>query len=237
MRKPPERYVKLARPFLSGERETFATVLLGILLQPYGAELLDWDPLTIEAQVVEDFDVHMPQLVYDQLMGLITGIASDAVYRNVEAFDETVNALNRAGVGNDQDMPSAEDVAWTVFELMINDPDPFGQGVGVAPYSPDIGRYVGVVLADEGIRRPPETLSFAVMPPWAPDDLVDHPGEFEAAWKSQVASGEDIDRHVQKLAAILIEHLTELGIEPAPLLQERADDLPEANPLDQLLPR
>lgn len=228
-----EQFRTVAAQFLSGAKETYATVLLACLLSSYGAECLDWDPMTIEAQVTEDFGVTMPHIVFDQLMGLIVAMTTDSAYTSVEAFDRTINALTRCGADSDDDMPSVEELAWTVFELTINDPDPYDT-TSEWPFSPNIALYAGVILADAGIKRPPKTLEWAKLPRWAPDDVSEEPGMFHAAWDSQVSQSEDVDRHVQKQFQLLVQHLSELGLEPAPFAQEEADQLP-ANPLDEML--
>jgi hypothetical protein len=226
---------RVAGQFLSGERETYATVLLGILFQVYGAECLNWDPLTLQAQITEDFGVHMPDVVNDQLMAMVAAMTSDTVYTSVHAFDQTVNAFCRVGVDHDQDMPAPEEVAWTVFELTMNDPDPYGQ-TSEWPFSPDIARYVGVVLADAGLKRAPETLEFAIMPEWVPKNLGDHPQEFAEAYHSAEEQSAQIDQFVQKHFQVLVSHLHEIGVEPAPPALAQAEDLPEESPLDRLLP-
>ncbi len=228
-------FQRVARSFLSGGQETYATVLLAVLLQVYGAECLDWDPMTIEAQITEDFGCRMPHVVFDQLMGLIVAMTTDTVYTSVATFDRTINALTRCGVDAEDDMPSVEELAWTVFELTINDPDPYGQ-TSEWPFSPQIALYCGVILTDAGLRRPPTSLEFAQMPRWAPKDVSEDPEMFAGAWDAQVSNSDDVDRHVQDQYLKLVSHLKQLGIAPAPFAQEQADQLP-SNPLDEMLGR
>lgn len=238
MAKPSQQFVKVARLFLGGQVETYATVLLAIVLKTYGPEALTWDPATIEAQLTEDFGVEMPDVVYDQLMALVNVLATDSVYYSVDVFDRTVSALTRCGVDADHDMPTAEELAWTVFEIMANDPDPYGFGKDAPyPFSHDISLYCGVVLADAGLKRPPKSLEFAVMPHWVPKDLKDSPGDFRDAYQSEEELASYIDQFVEHHFMQLVEHLRELGVEPAQALLEESKDLPEEDPLEKLLPR
>jgi hypothetical protein len=235
MPKPSADLVKVARPYFAGDKETFATVLLACLMTCYGAAVLEWDPATVEAQVTEDFQATMPPLVYDQLMALINVLATDTVYTSVLVFDHTVGALNRAGAEM-HDVPTPEEVAWAVFEITANDPDPYGQGSDAAwPFAPDIARYVGVVLQDAGLRRAPETLTFATMPDWAPsaDGGAD---QVAAAFQDQDELATQVDVHIHTLFEALTRQLAELGLQPASPLLESGADLPEENPLDRLLP-
>ncbi len=228
-------FKRSAHPFLSGERETYATVLLGILLTVYGAECLNWDPTVIESQVKEDFDVDMPDVVYDQLMALINVLTGDTVYTSVEVFDHTVSFLCRTDA-HDQDAPSPHELAWCAFEIMINDPDPYNQGDKGQPFSRDIQAYCGVVLADAGMHKKPLTLNFAKMPPWAPKDLSSDPEMSNAAVGSEQDLASEVDQFVESQAGVLIQHLTEVGIRPAPLLLGQKDALPQADLLSGLLP-
>ncbi len=228
-------FKRAAQPFLSGERETYATVLLGIVLTTYGAVAMNWDPAVLEAQLKEDFGVESPDVVYNQLMALINVMVGDTCYTSVETFDHTISFLCRTDV-NDQDAPSPHELAWCAFEMLINDPDPYHQGPKAQPFGHDIQRYCGVVLADAGFKKPPMTLRFAKLPSWAPKDLSEDPDMSNAASASEDDLSGEVDRFVESQAGVLIQHLTEIGIRPAPLLLGQKADLPQADPLAGILP-
>lgn len=232
MGKPHADFVRVAKPFFSGERETFATVLLGCLMTSYGASVLEWDPATVEAQVTDDFGVQMPDNVYDQVMALINVMANDTVYTSVMTFDHTVSALNRAGATTG-DTPGPEELAWAVFEISANDPDPYTQGSEATwPFSDDICGYVGVCLQDAGFHKAPETLEFARMPEWSPSAGPE--AEFDAATDNQQALADQVDSHIQELFQRLTAQLAEIGLKPASPMQEEAAHLPQENSLDAL---
>ena len=231
--RPHADFVKVVKPFFSGEKETFATVLLGCLMQVWGADVLSWDPATVEAQVTEDFDTHMPPQVYDQLMALINVLSTDTVYTSVTVFDHTVSALNRAGANEPHDIPTPEDVAWAVLEVTANDPSPYGPAKEW-PFSADSARYVGVVLKDAGLHKAPDTLSFADM-----DEKVatsSDPTDMAATTQNSDELTAAVDEHIQTLFQKLVHQLAEIGLKPAPALQESAAGLPEESPLDSLFP-
>ena len=233
MSRPHSDFVKIARPFFSGEKETFATVLLGCLMQCHGADVLNWDPATVEAEVTDCFGTEMPPLVYDQLMALINVMSTDTVYTSVTVFDRTVSALNRAGA-EDHDVPTPEEVAWAVFEMTANDPNPYGRG-DEWPFSPAICQYVGVVLQDAGLHKAPETLSFAKM---RETSLTSTDGdEFAAGTQNQDEMTAQVDEHLKTLFTKLTHQLSEIGLSPAGPMQESGADLPAENPLDLFLQR
>ncbi len=238
MPKAPQDLLKAARPFFTGEQETFATVLLGCLMQMYGCAVLDWDPMVVEAEVHDAFGCHMPAVVYDQLMALINALSNDSVYTSVAVFDQTINAFTRCTADHEGDIPSPEEVAWTVFELTANDPDPYEQGPDATewPFSHDIARYVGVVLKDAGLRRKPSTLEFADIPEWSPQGLGEEPEVAAGSFQAQEELAKQVDEHVRSLFEKLSAQLQACGIKPASPFLEQSNDLPEENPLDRLIP-
>jgi hypothetical protein len=230
-----EEFRRISAEFLSGKKETYATVLLGIVFKVYGSEAIEWDPATLESQLNEDFQVEIPDDVYDQLMAIINVMATDTVYFSVPVFDHTVSYLCRAGT-HDVDAPSPHELAWACFEISINDPDPYDTGSDKPAFGDDIQKYCGVVLGDAGIRSKPMSLSFAQLPQWMPKDLSEDPTMSNAAQGSEQEGAADVDRFVEHHLGQMLEHLKELGIHPAPLLLARKADLPEADPLSGVLP-
>ncbi len=198
----------------SGKREAFATTLLASLVQAYGIEVLEWDGLTIQLQVKDDLGIEIPRKIYDKLMGLITAMTTDSVYKDVPVFDEIVSALAGQGIGVEQDVPSVEDVAWAVAEIQLNDPEPVTRDPE-NPWSRNIGKYVRVVLDNEGFRIAPQILSFAPNR-HLPKEGMDDPSYYAGAWGAQQEKADEIDRWVENTLILLIQQLTSMGIEMRP---------------------
>lgn len=208
-------FTQTAKQYFSGETPTYATVLLGACLKAYGAECLNWDPITLESFIEEDFDVRLPGVVYRQLMSLVTSLTAPAVYRSWQVFDQTVNDLNRTGVDDALDPPTVEEVCWTVLELMFNDPDAFKNG---SPFSDQIVRYIEVILKEEGVITPPQVLQFV---PNRREDVLakvgGDPETFQAVFESLDIRAKEIDDLLHEHVSTMLEHLMSLGIEPAGL--------------------
>lgn len=199
------------RKFISGESPTFATVLLGGAIKLYGVECLNWDGVTLELELKRDFELDIPRVVYDQMQGLITALTTDTVYNDVPTFDQVVNALTRAGVADEQDAPTVEEVAWAVTEIMLNDPEPVGYEKKKIPFNEDIRKYCKVILDQEGIIVPPTSLKW-VSSGKPTSEFTEDPALYEAAWANQAASGEAVDRFVQSCINKLVEDLQILGL-------------------------
>lgn len=196
-------------PLLRGEGTPFATTLLAGLIRSYGVEMLEWDPTTLYLEIKDDFDVDMPRKNFDRLMGLLNAITTQTVYTEVEAFDETVSALAGYGVNTQQDIPTVLDVAWAVTEIRLADPAPVGREDN--PWSPNIGRYIRVVLDDEGMAVPPQCLDFVPMGK-LPDSL--EPTAYNDAFGSLKARADEIDQKINSIAVMMIGQLQYLGLAP-----------------------
>jgi hypothetical protein len=206
-------YVKACSPFLSGEKPTFASVLLSALVKAYGIQVLDWDGLTIQLHVKEDFNVEMKHNTYDQLMALVTALTTQDVYKNVEVFHEFVMAICGNGVNPYNDVPTVYDVAWAVAELAMNDPEP----IGLDPkrkWSRQIRRYIRVVLDDEGMPIAPKALSMATSRQVLPQNQTDDIAMFAGAWVGQQSLADEVDQWVERTSQELIRHLSLIGIVP-----------------------
>lgn len=207
-----------AAQYFSGKIPTYATTLVGILLRAYGAEALNWDPLTIRSQIKTDFGVEPSRRAYEKMMALVNAMTTDTVYRSVPVFDRTVNAMVDTPANEMDEVPGADDVAWTIVELLMADPEPPLIPGSKHPWSGDIARYVGVVLDNEGISGEPKGLEWALREdqPIA-QSLSDDPTMHAGAIKAASSGVDEINHIIQKRVGLLLEHLQDLGIEPAPI--------------------
>lgn len=203
-------FKKIFTSMLSGERPTYASVLLAGLIRMYGPGVVEWDSATLEMEVKEDFGVYMPRIVFDQVMALITAITTDSVYREVEVFDQFVNAINRVGIQHEQDPPTVEELAWAITELAISDPEPVG--LPDQPFNKQIAAYCRVCLQDDGVMAPPSVLKFA-MPTKVSSEWADNPEMFAATYQSHEASAAEIDQYCKAKVSKLLDDLEDLGIE------------------------
>jgi len=194
--------------FLSGKTETFATVLVGGLLRLYGVECLSWDPTTIRLELKRDI-AEPARVVNTQMQALIAALTTDMVYQDVPTFDQTINALNRADLSEQDDIPMVEEVAWTCTELLLNDPEPVGYKD--IPFSKDINKYCQVVLKDEGFGVAPQILKWVTLPV-VQSDFHDDPMMYEAVYKGQQGMAESVDDAMQSRLEMLFQHLKLLGL-------------------------
>lgn len=203
-----------AAEYLTGKKRTYAPVLIGWFVRTYGLEALEWDPLTIEKEIEDDLGTEIDSDVFDMLMAAITAVTTDLVYLDVGVFDETVNAFNGDGLGEDMDSPTAFELASAVAQLYLIDPEPVLVKRGDSIWSPDIRAYARSVLDSEGITRSPRILDF--VPSKAPSiQQTDEPDPFytQASIEEQAVKAREIDHAIDGLVVLIVQQLADLGIE------------------------
>lgn len=142
------------------DNQTFATVLLAIVLDEYGTEALEWEPEVTYQEIFEDFDVELPAVNQDKIQTIITALTTDQVQNDWLMFCHACNALNSVPIDfTSIDPPTPEEAAWAVTELaMVQDPEDSSN------YSPEVKRFIGTVCHMNGLLLPPRVLSMADVP-------------------------------------------------------------------------
>ena len=138
--------------------QTFTTVIMAILLDQYGAEYLDWDPLTVTLQVRDDFGLEPTDALTDRINAGSALFKSNLFHLSLEAFSSICNVLNFGVTSSMVMLPAdVDDILWCVTEARLLE----GELYKETPFSHNISRFVGFQLSQEGIENPPMVLEFA----------------------------------------------------------------------------
>ena len=73
--------------------EADATVLNAMILSKYGEEALDWDPLTIQMEIQDDFGVSPAGEVMDKICAMQIVMGGDGFFKRVDAFRNVVDTI------------------------------------------------------------------------------------------------------------------------------------------------
>lgn len=73
--------------------EADATVLNAMVLSKYGEEALDWDPLTIQMEIQDDFGVSPASEVMDKICAMQIVMGTGDFFGRVDAFRNVVNTI------------------------------------------------------------------------------------------------------------------------------------------------
>lgn len=73
--------------------EADATVLNAMLLSKYGEDALDWDPITIQMEIQDDFGITPARQVMDKICAMQIVMATGDFFNRVDAFRNIVNTI------------------------------------------------------------------------------------------------------------------------------------------------
>lgn len=200
-----------ARKSVWQNENSFATTLLTLFIDTYGTEALDWDPLTIQSEIEQDFAVKLPRAVFDRLMAGIAVLSTDSFFKSLPDFINLCNVLNGDSFDPTTfDPADAGECAWAMTEaLLISPPDDEEE----EPFSQEIVDYIGEVIKSEGILTPPDILRVSLRKD-AKDliekvryDFSDDPEMFNAVFDTEKSKTEDINSLVKNRLAELVRQL------------------------------
>jgi len=201
------------------DEQTYATVLLIILLDQFGTEMFEWEPETVRMEISDVYGAKLSQLNEDKVWSMITALTTNQFYVSLEVFTATCDSLSNDLHDFGVMTPNTPfELAWAITEVLLS--DPFDDEHPNGEFSNEIERYVGVVLTENGILEPPKMLGFAEYASENPvldldTAFVDDPDMFEAAWGKQQADKQAIEKNVQVNLQALLQSIATLPLENA----------------------
>jgi len=136
-----------------------ASAGLLILVDQMGTEAMDWDPETINTELAERFHADPSRSLMDRINAALALMTTDLYYRSLEAFTTINTAFANGPVSSTEfNWNNLDDVMWGLTEARLLEG---GEEFDKREFSHDISRYVGKLLADDGIGRPPKIMKFA----------------------------------------------------------------------------
>lgn len=193
--------------------QTFGLALLTLFLDRFGTEGLTWDPGTIAMEIEDEFDVDLPQSVFDKLMTAINILTSDTFYRSLPDFIIMCNVLSGDTYRPDTFDPSdSVEIAWGLTEGLLIAPPEDDE---LEPFSDEIRAYIGAVMDSEGIINAPDILKIAIRRANVSDaanEFSDDPAMFNAIYEVEAAKTDEINAIIKEKAVLLIEQLLMLPL-------------------------
>jgi hypothetical protein len=224
---PVDRSVTVASPQAKNKlqaalasEETFATSLMAIVLSNYGTEAFEWDAEALLLQLRDDFNARLPKLNVDKLMSLMVAMTTNQFQLSWEVFSQTCSALNGDEANFSDFYPiDAEDIAWGVTEVWLNDPPAVENGT--SEFSHEVARYAGVIMANNAIWRLPDFLRWIELPEENPAVALDtafdeDPAMFSAVYTMQQANADYLKDYVTEKTKALKQELKQLPIASSP---------------------
>jgi len=188
---------------------TFGTCLLAMAIDAWGSDIFGFEPETFRLELRAQCGKDIPQVNMDKLLGLIASLSTNTFYLSLETFVPVCEALSHTEADFYKAEPlDPEEAAWGVTEVTLNDGQPHAKLA--QQFSHDVKRYMGVILKQYGIEKPPPVLSFAEMDkPREPVDSIfsDDPAMVQAHYRRQTDETQEITDFVRTRTHALLAQL------------------------------
>lgn len=123
--------------------ETLGTVIHAIVLQQYGQDVYDWDPLTVALELRDDFQAEIHSQTLDRWSAMQVVMVNDAFFKKMDAFLGISNTLAEGLPFFDMfNEVTTEEAAWAVTEVSLNRE--------LLPFSYAVRKYIKLILDNDG---------------------------------------------------------------------------------------
>lgn len=178
--------------------QTLATVIHAIILDQYGEQAYDWDPVTVSMELKDDFGADICEPAMDRWCAIQTVMGSDAFFKRLDVF---MNVCNTLASGSPSfltfDPVTSEEAAWAVAEVAMNR--------DILPFSYTIQQYMRQQLTADGFDP-----SSGDLPPVFAEMFERNPDEGRIR---SAVSGELGDINEQNIARYLMEQLFDMDVQ------------------------
>lgn len=204
--------MKTAADFLR-DPQLFTTSAIVLLTDRFGPEFMDWDPVTVGMEIEAEYGIEPIAELQDRIQAGSSLYTTDLFFVSLETFSPVCNALN-FGTATSQIMLPADldDVLWGCTEALIL----LGEIYEAAQFSHNIALYVGALLSQAGIVKPPKILAFAE---YSDDMVLRSDAAFEgdetmrmSFWKDQEHEREMLEKWNQSKIVALMKQLEALPL-------------------------
>lgn len=190
----------------------FATSAMALLVDAWGTEFIEWDPITVELELTADFGLEPDPGLMDRIQAACSLFTSNLFFISIETFNASCDALNFGAVASELFVPAdLDDILWGVTEARIL----LGDDFDTEEFGHDVSRYVGLVLSQAGIRRPPSILSFAeydVAEEVRDDESFDDELLHRVFWDSQENDKVTLESNNNQQILLLMRQLAQLPL-------------------------
>ena len=148
----------MAYPFKKSEAakllasdDTYAFVLMTILLPVFGDDLFTEDSSILFADIEDYFDCHLSEESENRINAAITAMTTDLFFTNVNMFNAISLAFAEGDIGDIPEgileTPDVGDMLWAVQEVSLLIGEPKESEEFQSMFSPSVMSYVGDMIA------------------------------------------------------------------------------------------
>lgn len=198
----------MAYPFKKSEAakllasdDTYAFVLMTILLPVFGDDLFTEDSSILFADIEDYFDCHLSEESENRINASITAMTTDLFFTNVNMFNAISLAFAEGDIGDIPEgileTPDVGDMLWAVQEVSLLIGEPKESEEFQSMFSPSVMSYVGDMIASvaEDLEE-------------VPDDVDELDEAFDEPY---------FERVISENAAQMAKQLYMIGVDPTKL--------------------
>lgn len=198
----------MAYPFKKSEAakllasdDTYAFVLMTILLPVFGDDLFTEDSSILFADIEDYFDCHLSEESENRINAAITAMTTDLFFTNVNMFNAIALAFAEGDIGDIPEgileTPDVGDMLWAVQEVSLLIGEPKESEEFQAMFSPSVMSYVGDMIASvaEDLEE-------------VPDDVDELDEAFDEPY---------FERVISENTAQMVKQLYMVGVDPTKL--------------------
>lgn len=191
-------------------KESYATVLMALIIDNYTMEALEWDPITMRAELSEDFNINLPDINSDKISAMTGLLTTDTFYNDWLVFNNTCEVFDSDPFdARILDIITPEQMAWGIAEAALNeDPE------DMPKFAQEVLIFQGKVLEEHGITKVPPILKGAVMSPdagFVGDEFDEDPEMFLGIYEKQKS---DMDYITEYVKSNLNELISQINLAP-----------------------
>ena len=188
-----------------------AVVLLVLTVDKLGVECLNWTPSTVQMDLRDYIGQELPEEVVNKIMAASVVLTSDKIFSQVDDFIRVIVGLD-GGVAENLEPIDTEVIAWGSAQIQLLRAGDMPEGL----FSPEVCRYVGTILAWQGIHVPPKSLTWADYPqhdqPFS-GASAENPEALASFHSACAREAGEIDLLVAKRTKELFERIVRLPLE------------------------
>lgn len=198
----------MAYPFKKSEAakllasdDTYAFVLMTILLPVFGDDLFTEDSAVLFADIEDYFDCHLSEESENRINAAITAMTTDLFFTNVNMFNSIALAFAEGDIGDIPEgileTPDVGDMLWAVQEVSLLIGEPKESEEFQSLFSPSVMSYVGDMIASvaEDLEE-------------VPDDVDELDEAFDEPY---------FERVISENTAQMVKQLYMIGVDPTKL--------------------
>ena len=189
----------------------FTTTLTLLALDRLGTDMINWHPMTVRREIMDEFHVLPPRQNLDKIYAGMGLLASDDFYRRLPTFVQYCNILSGGQFNPARlDLADADECAWGITEaVLLSPPEDENE-----PFSDEIRYYVGGVVDNEGIRNPPDVRRIGKWDkPTYGDMSMQDPLMFQMQHEAQVEESDQIKKMLRDRLQMMMREIESLKLE------------------------